>query len=262
MIDLSSGVGIEVKMNDEFRLDFGRGVEYDKFSTRSQLDLLKVVADDSLALKDEPAYYMYRNVRAAGDEKKLNDKKLRFDLTVIPAGKLGNEFVKTSGHYHPKKPGTAYTYPELYYVLSGQATYLMQKKSTEEQIEDVIICRVTAGRAIIMPCDYGHVTINELAEPLVMANWVEATFQSDYSEYEALRGACYYIMSNFGLLKVEVNKKYIAPPEPRKLKAKPQVLEAVANEPIYNYFDRGVLDFLTELKDYYNKITVDKLFSV
>ena len=40
---------------------------------------------------------------------------------------LGSEYVKTVGHYHPPVPGTDVSYPEIYQVLDGSATYLLQK---------------------------------------------------------------------------------------------------------------------------------------
>jgi len=159
MLNLEDAIGLKVLLNDDNTLEFDDSVEVEKISARKFSDLATVVADESVQLSDEPAYLMYRNVRLATDEEVLRSNNIRFDLTVIPPAMIGDEFVKTSGHYHPMRPGTDVAYPELYYVVAGQATYLMQKRDEVGNIVDVLLCRVRAGEAIVMPPDYGHVTV-------------------------------------------------------------------------------------------------------
>lgn len=123
-------------------------------------------------------YYMYR-----GLEKKDG---LRYDITVMPAKMLNNEFSKTKGHEHISK------YQEVYTVLNGQAIYLMQKYQGDN-IEDVYAVKAQKGDTIVIPSFYGHVTINPSeTEELKMANWISDDCKSDYSLFEKLRGACYY----------------------------------------------------------------------
>ncbi len=132
---------------------------------------------------DVELYYMYRGV----EEK----NGLRYDITVIPAKMLGNEFVKTKGHYHVG------AYPELYTVLEGEAIYLLQKKNAKGEIEDVFAVRVKKGECAIMPPFYGHVTINaSKTQDLKMANWISPNCKSEYSDFEKLQGACYYYTKN------------------------------------------------------------------
>lgn len=260
MLKLTKLVGLDVTLTDANLLIFGENVAHDKFSTRKRSDLAEVVADKALVLNDEPAYFMYRNVRLAGDEKELKDRELRFDLTVIPKGMLGKEYTKTLGHYHPKKPGTAYSYPELYYVISGQATYILQKKSTDNLVDDAIIVRVEAGNSIVMPPGYGHVTVNELKESLVMANWVDSTFESEYQDYERLHGAAYYLFNNFGLAKTVINENYLNSPQILEMKAKPELFKDVSKFPIYDYKKSPVLDSMVNLVKYNSELQIDLLF--
>lgn len=261
MLNLIKLTGLNVTLTDANLLTFGDDVAYDKFSTRKISDLANVVADKLIALPDEPAYFMYRNVRLRGEEKELKERSLRFDLTVIPKGKLGKEYIKTLGHYHPEKPGTAYSYPELYFVLSGQATYILQKKSAENRIDDAIIVRVKAGNPVIMPPNYGHVTVNELDETLVMANWVEATFESEYQDYERLQGAAYYLENNFGTAKTVVNEKYVNSPPIREMKSNPVLLDEVLKFPVYEYKRSQILDSMVDLVDYNSKLRVEEVFT-
>ena len=76
-----------------------------------------------------PLYYMYRDLAlTAGDRAYLREQNVRFDITVIPPGTVGGEYVKTKGHYHPLSP-SGIGYPELYQVLAGEALYHLQRSS-------------------------------------------------------------------------------------------------------------------------------------
>lgn len=231
-IDLSKNIGLSVKLNDQNRLEIGADVKFDGESIRTMADLAVVAADENLELDDSPAYFMYRNVHRQEDEEKLAKNNQRFDLTVIPSANLGEEFIKTSGHYHPEKPGTGLEYPELYYVISGQATYLMQKHEKNGSISDVIISRVKPGEAIIMPLNYGHVTINELDEPLVMANWVERNFKSEYGDFETKKGAAYYLNTDESIVK---NPRYDNASELKTMTTNPLAIKVLQDIPIYDY---------------------------
>jgi len=257
--DLSENIGLPVTLNDQNKLEFGEVIEYEGESVRSMADLSVVAADETLKLEDKPAYFMYRNVHRKGDEETINTNNQRFDLTVIPSGSLGKEFIKTSGHYHPVKPGAEVEYPELYYVISGQATYLMQKHEPDGSISDVIISRVRPGEAIIMPLGYGHVTINELDEPLVMANWVEKNFKSEYGDFETKRGAAYYLNSDGSLVK---NPAYDDLPDARELKSSPQAIADLKDTPIYKYVEQfNKIKLIAEPENHLDEFKIDKLFT-
>jgi len=260
MLNLTKLIGLETTLTDANLLYFGEGVTYEKFSTRKKSDLAEVLADKSIALSVDPAYFMYRNVRLAGDEAELRERGLRFDLTVIPPGMLGKEYTKTLGHYHPQKPGTAYYYPELYYVVSGQASYVLQRRVAEDRVDDVILARVAAGNAVVMPPNYGHVTVNELNEPLVMANWVDTSFESEYENYERRQGAAYYLENEFGSAKPVANNNYINLPKIREMKSNPNIFKDVANLPIYRYKQSKMLDAMVDLVKYNSLLRPDAVF--
>lgn len=115
-------------------------------------------------------YYMYRGI----EEK----NGIRYDITVVPAKMLGKEFNKTKGHYHIGG------YREIYTVLEGQSIYLLQKKKlgVENEIEDVYAVQCKKGDVIVIPSDYGHITINPSEDKeLSMVNWISSDCKSDYS---------------------------------------------------------------------------------
>jgi len=148
---------------------------------RKLSDMRSVVADQEWlkSAEDSDLYFMYRGLE-------MKDK-IRYDITVVAAKILGNEFNKTKGHYHVGSFGEVYT------VLEGSAIYLMQKKNENGDIEDVYAVKAEKGDVVIIPSFYGHVTINPSeTKELKMANWVCEDCKSDYSLFEKNHGACYY----------------------------------------------------------------------
>jgi glucose-6-phosphate isomerase len=121
---------------------------------------------------------------------------LRYDITVIPPAKLGKEYVKTAGHYHPKAPKADVSYTEIYQVLEGSATYLLQKAGRKGRILDVAVVEAEKGDIVFVPPDYGHITINGSEKVLKMANWVCRDFSSLYESVKQLGGGAYFLLEN------------------------------------------------------------------
>jgi glucose-6-phosphate isomerase len=141
-------------------------------------------------------YYMYRGLKTKGN--------LRYDITVIPSRMLGQEFVKTKGHEHSRN------YQELYLVLQGEATYLIQKYA-RNRIEDVYAVRAKKGQAVIVPAGYGHITINASEKKLIEGNWLNKNCRNIYDLFVKKQGASYYLTKK-GWIK---NKKYARVPKLR-----------------------------------------------
>ncbi|HID43488.1 MAG TPA: glucose-6-phosphate isomerase [Archaeoglobaceae archaeon] len=154
-------------------------------------DLLPVLAYPDALKENFKAYFMYRDVfHSKSDREEIKNLNLRYDITVIPPNMIGNEFIKTYGHYHPIAEENL-SYTEIYEVLEGEAIYLLQKNEGGS-INDIIAVEASKGDKVIIPPNYGHVTINASNKVLKMANWVYRGFSSDYKPYEELKGACYY----------------------------------------------------------------------
>jgi glucose-6-phosphate isomerase len=154
-------------------------------------------------------YYMYRGLAKNEKDKQAIEKNdLRYDITVVPSKMLGAEFTKTIGHEHAMVPDTDMSYTEIYEVLEGEAIYLLQKRENEffsagkeernNQISDIYAVKTKAGEKCIIPPNYGHVTINASNQELIMANWTDRHFKSDYSFFKNNRGAGYYALANAG----------------------------------------------------------------
>lgn len=202
-------------------LKFGERTFYP--AVRILEEMKEVVFDKNFlasANMDMELYYMFRDVsKDEEDARKIKEKGLRYDITIIPPNKLGLEFVKTAGHYHPFLPDSDITYPEIYEVLEGEAHYLLQRREEEgntEKITDVVVVKAKKGDKVIIPPNYGHVTINPSEATLKMANWVARSFSSIYEPMERKGGASYFELTNGEFIK---NDNYEEVPGIRFLKS-------------------------------------------
>ena len=186
-------------------------MEMEKAQIRYLNEMKNVLYDKDWLKKTKnfPVYYIWRGIR--------QKKNLRYDITVIPPKMLGEEFVKTKGHYHIGN------YGELYKVLAGEGIFLIQKEKKGE-ILDVFYVKAKRGDYILIPPKYGHVTINSSQKILKMANWISKECQSDYERVEKKEGFCYYYTRS-GWIK---NKNYKKIPKlsfKRPLKKMPKNLD-------------------------------------
>jgi glucose-6-phosphate isomerase len=215
---------------------------------RRLFDLRDVAFDSAWfeAAADRDAYYMYRDLAlTSADKETITRHQLRYDITIIPPFTMGLEFVKTYGHYHPRvNPKLRYTYPELYEVLDGDAHYLLQRAQNDESVDEVILVKATRGDKVVVPPNYGHVTINPSERTLKMANWVCRSFGSLYEPYAKFRGAAYYELINGRLLR---NREYHHVPEIRVAYAVELPDQGlVRRKPMYELIEEPyLLEFLT-----------------
>ena len=150
------------------------------------LDDMKRVLYDQKWARTAPnlkVYFMYRGIKIKNGIKQ--------NITIFPAIMLGREFSKTKGHEHNKK------YGEVYKVIKGKAIFLLQKrKPTSKVIEDVYAVKANKTEGVIVPSEYGHVTINPAKKLLQTRDWSCENCKSDYSFFEKMQGACYYYTVN------------------------------------------------------------------
>lgn len=213
MRDLAATSGLPLQLADDGRLVFGDALPAVDPAVRSLGAMREVLADPD-ADGPEALYYMYRDVGRVADKVRTAGHGLRYDITVVMPARLGEEWSKTYGHYHPLAPSGDY-YPEVYEVLAGRAIYLLQRRNAAGAIDDVLILPALPGDKVYMLPGYGHVTINPGDEPLVMANWVAGAFNSEYGDYKAKRGAAYYALAGSEAVRWRGNPRYGALPEAR-----------------------------------------------
>lgn len=151
-------------------------------------------------------YWMYRDVHLPEHTHLRREHALRYDISVFRGDMFGNEYFKTSGHYHPYMHPHLHrrhhlSWPEVYEVLYGEAIYVLQEADDIYidpyyiKVEDFITVHAKPGRQVVMPPNYGHVTINPCpGKPMIMANWVCDSFRSYYDSVAQAHGFCYYQM--------------------------------------------------------------------
>ena len=93
---------------------------------------------------------------------------LRYDLTLLHPSS------QTAGHYHAPK------LPELFGVLSGNASFLTQSSDAKQTY---LISAEENDKIIILP-DFSIRTINPSGEKeLVIFNWISNKAQNDYNAF-------------------------------------------------------------------------------
>lgn len=264
MKNLEQQSGLPISLKSNFKLAFRDSSLSAKPEVRHAVDMKEVILDYDPSMAKKELYYMYRNLAQKNDQDKIKNYQLRFDITVMLPTKLGRELNKTKGHYHPNVDKSYLTYPELYQVIFGQAYFLIQRPNNDNSsiIEKCFLIKAQAGDKVVIPPNYGHVTINPGPGPLVMSNWVSDQFDSQYDDYLDHQGCAYYIFkSDKNEFEFEMNQHYSSLPDLNFLR--PIDLKQFnlrENEPSYGDIDEQLtnLDFLNNPDKYSLKIS--KLF--
>lgn len=165
------------------------------FSCRKLKEMKSVLMDNKIINKsneNDILYLMFRDLKREEDREIFEKNKVRFDITIIFSKKLGKEFNKTFGHTHPIVENDL-TYPEIYEILKGKALFVLQKFENEK-VKEVLVIFGKKKDKILIPPNYGHVTINIGKRELILANLVSNTFSSIYEIYERRRGAAIYVL--------------------------------------------------------------------
>ena len=231
------------------RLEFGAKIAEPHVR---RVDDMKDVIYDKMWLKNAEnldLYYMYRDLSLSRrDEAIIKKNGLRYDITIILPRVLGVEYVKTAGHYHPPVPGAKLSYVEVYEVLEGEAHYLLQK-CQDNDVMDVVLIKAERGDKVIIPPDYGHVTINPSNKELRMCNWVARDFSSIYEPIKEKGGAAYFEL----VTRFVKNENYRNVPELRFLGSTNfSEVGLRKNKEMYGLIreDPTLLEFLTKPQDY------------
>jgi glucose-6-phosphate isomerase len=177
-------------------------------------DRLRQVYRDPAAVGRSAAqgfYFMYDGVALPQHRAAIARAGLRYDLTLLRHAVVGDEPVKTLGHYHDVAPAGV-PYPELYEVVFGIACFVLQlAHAPAYRVQRIVVVEARAGEAVLMPPGWGHVSINAGDTPLVMCNWIADACRTVPEPYLERRGAaCYAVRSRAGLT-LAPNPNYDAP---------------------------------------------------
>ncbi len=264
MADLKKPSGLPISLNNQGKLSFDYPKLASKPAVRKASDMKEVIYKFTPAMADRELYYMYRDIAFENDREKIIDAGLRYDITVMDYRPLGLELIKTKGHYHPEIGGLELSYPEVYEVLFGKAYYLIQRpsKSDFSVIKENYLIKAKAGEHVVIPPNFGHVTINPGPDPLVMSNWVDRSFESGYDEYQKYQGGSYYLLkSETEEYQIDKNSNYEKVPKLKVISPKQlPKLGLLNSNPMYGIAKSDIsrLDFLSN-PDKHN-LEISKIF--
>lgn len=223
MIDCTGPAGIPLKLDrGANKLSFGKDLIIELKKARKIGEMKDLLLDKPELSDDTEIYFMYDDIYLNRDKDFLKDHPLRYDLTLIPAAKLGREYVKSAGHYHSISRDKLFSYPEIYEVLYGVVHFILQEKGkNKREIEDLVSIQGERGERILVPPNYGHVAINPSSKPLLLANLVAKECKNYYGDIEEYKGAAVFEIEEDGETRIVRNQNYSHIPSLRKVDPDP-----------------------------------------
>lgn len=140
---------------------------------------------------------------------KIEKLGLRPDITAIPAGKFGEEFARTQGHWHAE--------PEVYQTSYGENIYLLAGVERNRALE-VLAVHAQAEDVVVIPGGYRHITVNTGTKPLVMVDWMSRAAVSDFEDVLLHNGLPYWVVDNDGKTEFMKNPRWKKHPKIRHVR--------------------------------------------
>lgn len=278
MVDIKSMLGLPAKFNPKtLEIKYGKGVQRGKdwqktlmanamsgdalwkslrFGQKYTDEKGKITQEPDLSVLGGKDRVLYSGQQGPyWDDPKYKEilvkNKLRPDVTIMPAGDLDGELMRTEGHHHLS------LLPEVYQTVCGENGYLLFKTAGEgsEDIEDAMFVVAEAGDFVIFPPKYQHISINIGKKPFVMTDFVSTEANSDFNYIKRHNGAPYWIIkddkSKLGF-RFERNPRYKGKvPEIRIVRPVEEVpsFGLKKGKPIFNIVKEGDIDKLAFLND-------------
>ena len=146
------------------------------------------------------------------------------NITVWETGKVGNEYIKTYGHYHVGHLDETYT------IASGEGIVLLQMRKTDskghpidDEIESFYAISVKVGDQVFIPSGMGHLVVNTGKIWLVTIDDSPVNFDevdpvslpghADYKPVKKLHGFAYYLVEENGEPTLVKNPNYKEVPQ-------------------------------------------------
>jgi glucose-6-phosphate isomerase, archaeal len=130
------------------------------------------------------------------------------NITVWEPGTVGDEYIKTYGHYHIGD------LDETYWLLLGEGILLQQKlvevdgKPQPDRVAEFRAIKMHSGESAYMPPGYGHLVANVGKTYMVTADDSPVDFgdrdpvsmpgHADYEMVKQMRGFAYYVIEKDG----------------------------------------------------------------
>ena len=239
--------GLPIYRDDETgKLALEAPLTYKGFAEKTLSQMKGLFADDSGNDPNENIYDVYRGIMDPKDEELFQTYDYQYDITVVKSGNVGMERKKTSGHYHSYNEMRTYTIPEVYEVLEGTALFVLQRADNFEDtdyenldVSDLIIARVEAGQAIIVPPNYGHCSVNGGEGDLIFSNLAYVPCRIDYAPVQYYHGLGVYVDGHENEIQTIVNGYYNKLPKAKLATVKENAaLGILFHHPVYQEFKK------------------------
>jgi len=215
--DLRTRAGLTISQEGG-RLRFHGEVTPGRLSVRHASDLEKVWREAPCLDHDPEIYAVYWGVVLSKDRRAFRARSLDHAYVIIRAGTVGDEYYKTQGHYHLPTHDPELGEPELYHVLAGAGLFVIQKAAPPDwRVDDVALFHVEGGDVVIVPPNYGHLTVNYGREPLVFEAFMAEEVTPATTPYQERRGGAVYCLSTASGPRIVPNPHYGALPKVREI---------------------------------------------
>jgi glucose-6-phosphate isomerase, archaeal len=197
-VDLSGGAGFPLTLDAASgALTGGGSIRFGRVARRLA-NLRPVLFEPDGVAPDTELYWNYPLLDAGPAAGALAERNLTYSCVLLPPLKIGREFVKTQGHYHPAMPGSDIEYPEVYTHLWGEPLLLLQHRQNGEmnRVDDCVLVELRAGTSIAIPPGYAHVLINRSQQPAAIAGLYSRSFAPIYEPVNRTAGAAYYLIDD------------------------------------------------------------------
>jgi glucose-6-phosphate isomerase, archaeal len=217
-VDLTGAAGFPLTLDTESGALTGEGAVTFGRIARRLADLKPVLFDPDGVAPGTELYSTYPLVDAGPATDVLDARDLTYSCVLLPPLKIGREFVKTQGHYHPPMPGSDVQYPEVYTHLWGEPALLLQRRrdGRADRIDDCVLIELRGGDSVTIPPGYAHILINRSRQPALIAGLYSRAFAPLYDPVIRVAGGAYYLIDDAGT-PVVPNPRYRDQPPLRRL---------------------------------------------
>jgi glucose-6-phosphate isomerase len=218
-LDLTSQAGFALHLDTEAPdATAGSGIRFQR-QARRVTDMKQVLYQPPANGVDSTLYWTYTLLDAGEFQPAFESMRLTFGLVLLPGKRVGEEYVKTHGHYHSVMPGSAIGYPEVYTHYFGELYLYAQRRRFEAaaELDDCVLYKMVPGESIMIPPGYAHILINPSGSPALMAGLYSPDAVHEYSPVREMGGAAYYFLVDRGLDQAVPNPRYQILPPLRRL---------------------------------------------
>jgi len=220
-VDLTAIAGFPLQLDTEaLEVATGGGLRLDRQARRTA-QMEAVLLEPRARSPEDAVYWIGRLYDDACPKPRLAPARLAFAYVLVPPLKVGREYAKTQGHYHPAMPGSRLSYPEVYTHYYGRLYLLMQRRVAGQaaHLDDCVLIDMQPGQSIMVPPGYAHILINASNQPALMAGLYCPDFTANYEPIRGLAGAAYYLVDEAGRERSVANERYVRAPALQRLTA-------------------------------------------